>query len=155
MPGGDESALARVDERLRLPAVGLLITGALGWAMNAFSLVMTRIMGPERLVQSMTNLVDMMPPGQDRERLMESVAQLGTPEGFRDSLIQGFVALVMCTLIMIGAINMRYRRRRGLAILSCILAMVNLNQCCCVIGLPLGIWGLIVLLNPEVARAFE
>jgi hypothetical protein len=45
-------------------------------------------------------------------------------------------------------------RQYGLAKAGATVAMVPLN-CCFLVGLPFGIWTLIVLNNPEVKRAFK
>jgi ABC-type proline/glycine betaine transport system permease subunit len=51
---------------------------------------------------------------------------------------------------------MRQLKGRGLAIAGAILAMIPLfTCCCCVIGLPVGIWALVVLMNAEVKAAFD
>jgi hypothetical protein len=42
----------------------------------------------------------------------------------------------------------------GLAMTSSILAMIPCHVCC-MVGLPIGIWALIVLLKPEVKSAFS
>lgn len=38
---------------------------------------------------------------------------------------------------------------------AAILAMIPCVSPCCLLGLPLGIWALIVLLKPEVKAAFQ
>jgi hypothetical protein len=37
---------------------------------------------------------------------------------------------------------------------ACILAMIPCSACC-LLGIPLGIWGLVVINNPEVRGAFS
>ena len=41
------------------------------------------------------------------------------------------------------------------AIAASIVSMFNVGSCCCVIGLPIGIWALVILLMGDVKRAFE
>ena len=55
----------------------------------------------------------------------------------------------------LGAISMVRRGSRGLAMTAAILAMVPGLSCCCIAGLPLGIWSLIVLNNPDVKSSFQ
>jgi hypothetical protein len=33
--------------------------------------------------------------------------------------------------------------------------MINIGTCCCIIGLPAGIWSLVILLQPDVSKAFD
>ena len=41
----------------------------------------------------------------------------------------------------------------GLALAACILAIVPIH-CCCILGVPFGIWGLVVLVREDVKAAF-
>src|SRR5207248_2361571 len=64
------------------------------------------------------------------------------------------VALVLNVLVLLGGLRMRATRGYGLALAGSIAAIIPLNSCCCV-GLPVGIWALVVLLKPEVKAAFQ
>ena len=41
------------------------------------------------------------------------------------------------------------------AVLASILAMFNVDSCCCLLGMPVGIWSLIVLMRPDVKAMFH
>jgi hypothetical protein len=56
--------------------------------------------------------------------------------------------------ILVGAIRMMSLQGRSLAIISSILAMIPCLTCC-FIGLPVGIWALVVLNEPMIIRAFR
>ncbi len=43
----------------------------------------------------------------------------------------------------------------GLAMAASIIAMIPCLSPCCLIGLPIGIWALVVLSKPEVKSAFH
>jgi hypothetical protein len=55
---------------------------------------------------------------------------------------------------VLGAIQMLRRRMYGVALMGAILPIINCGNNCCCLGLPLGIWALIILLRPEVKDAF-
>jgi hypothetical protein len=55
--------------------------------------------------------------------------------------------------LIAGSICMLQRRVYALAMTATIVAMLPCN-CCCVFGLPFGIWGLVILSKPEVRDAF-
>jgi predicted Zn finger-like uncharacterized protein len=57
-------------------------------------------------------------------------------------------------VILLGGIQMLRLRTRASAMTASIVSMVPCSLCC-IIGLPIGIWSLIVLNKPEVVRAFE
>jgi hypothetical protein len=62
----------------------------------------------------------------------------------------------LCNLLaLVGAIKMKNLSSSGWAYTSAILSVIPCtNGICCILGLPFGIWALIVLSNPDVKRAF-
>jgi predicted Zn finger-like uncharacterized protein len=64
------------------------------------------------------------------------------------------VGMLVAVVMIVGALKMKNLQSHGLALTSCILAMLPLH-CCCILGLPFGIWGVVVLNNPEVKDAFS
>src|SRR6185437_14885429 len=70
--------------------------------------------------------------------------------------INGLLGLLHFTfggLILAGAIKMKKVKSFGFAMTACILAMIPCSGCC-LLGLPFGIWGLVILNKPEVKDAF-
>ena len=57
-------------------------------------------------------------------------------------------------IVMIGAWKMKNLSGRGFVFFSTIFAMLPCNGCC-MLGLPLAIWALIVLNDDDVKRAFS
>jgi hypothetical protein len=67
----------------------------------------------------------------------------------------GSVIAALCSLVTtIGGMRMRAASNRGLAMTGAILGMIPCTNSCCLIGLPVGIWALVVLSNPDVKAAF-
>ena len=64
------------------------------------------------------------------------------------------LSLILPVVMLIGAIKMKNLQNYGLAITSCIIAMLPIH-CCCILGLPFGIWGVVMLNKPEVKDAFS
>lgn len=64
------------------------------------------------------------------------------------------LGLLVAALVLFGAMRMRQLRSWGLAMTVSILAMIPCVSPCCVLGLPIGIWALVILLRPEVKSAF-
>ncbi len=93
---------------------------------------------------------------------------VGTAEGFADSeegmmlLAQGTAGLVGSLIplaggvvIIVGCLKMKKFESYGYARTANILAMIPCVSPCCLLGIPLGIWGLVVLSRPEVQSAFR
>jgi hypothetical protein len=63
------------------------------------------------------------------------------------------IGLVIWGFVIWAAMQMRALSGWGMAMAASILAMIPCS-CACIIGLPIGIWSLMVLLRPEVKAAF-
>ncbi len=68
-------------------------------------------------------------------------------------VFNGF-AFVLGGVVIYGALKMKELQNYPLAMASAIIALVPCTSPCCVLGLPIGIWALVVLLNQEVKGAF-
>jgi hypothetical protein len=86
------------------------------------------------------------------------------PAQYRDMVgqIQGVgrplsvLMLVLNGIVLYGALQMRQLKSFGLAMAAAIIAMIPCaTSCCCILGLPVGIWALVTLNKPEVKSAFR
>jgi hypothetical protein len=85
----------------------------------------------------------------------------GDAEAF-EQLLSGAFGFVLflggaaiSALIVYGAIKMMQMQSWGLAMTAAILAVIPcVSSPCCVVGIPFGIWALVVLQRPEVKEAF-
>jgi hypothetical protein len=68
--------------------------------------------------------------------------------------IQGAFVIVN-SVIIVGAVQMVRFQSRPFAIVASVLAIVDIASGCCCLGIPIGIWSLIVLMSDDVQRAFE
>ena len=63
---------------------------------------------------------------------------------------------VICQLVVIfGAIQMRSLKSHSMAMAAAIISCVPCITACCLVGIPFGIWSLVVLNDPLVKQAFE
>jgi hypothetical protein len=69
----------------------------------------------------------------------------------------GAVGLLVSLLTILGAIRMMMLKSYGLAVFVAVLTAIPCisPSACCMIGEAIGIWALVVLLNPEVRAAFR
>ena len=92
---------------------------------------------------------------------------LRPPAGATPEVVTGFwigvyaspvldgIALILCPVLIYGAIQMLRRRSYGFCRLTAILAIVPLSAfCCCFLTLPFGIWALVALNNPDNRAQF-
>jgi hypothetical protein len=85
--------------------------------------------------------------------LVAAVAKQGWPRGVMPLMLIPISALVLSGLMLVGAIKMRRLEGWTMALVSAVLAVLVTPGN--VVGLPVGIWALIVLLRPEVRAAFK
>jgi type IV secretory pathway protease TraF len=124
---------------LQWPAIGLIIVGALN-AVSGLVLILGRLVslvkGPDRVITD-----------EDR-RLGYLVAIIFIP-------IISLISIAASPIIIFGGIQMLGARRYSIALWAAILALIPLTSVCCIPGIPIGIWALIVLRHPEVRAGFE
>jgi hypothetical protein len=70
------------------------------------------------------------------------------------SVGQGVFGVLCGGFIIFGLVRMMQGRSWGLALAAVIMNMLPCTGACCCLGLPIGIWALIVLFDSEVKAAF-
>jgi hypothetical protein len=132
-----------VDDRqkLRAPAIGLIIAGSLNGMTGLLALLsglfrLTGIAGKESL------------PSDQAEKM-------GFMIGTIVPYMIAFLSLALAPVIIYGAVQMIQGKKAGLAKIAAILAIVPATSCCFLIGIPMGIWSLVVLAKPEVKAVFR
>ena len=126
------------------PAIALMIVGGLGTAVHAVFLVL-RILNVGMLAANGG------PPGANPH---DEAYRAGVVVGGAMGIIIDVLGIIWGIVVVLGAIQMKALKNHGLAMTTCILAMVPIN-CCCILGLPFGIWGLAAINRPEVREAFR
>jgi hypothetical protein len=69
-------------------------------------------------------------------------------------IVGSAIGLIFAAVITMGGVKMKQLQGYGLAMTAAIFALLPCGNCCC-IGLPLGIWALVVLNRQEVKDAFS
>lgn len=140
-PGISESA---IDEKIKVPAIGIITTGALG-ALVSLVGVVTALSGSNKNTE--------LPPGLPPETAGLLKSYLSAMEPF--NLPLNLLALILSSLTLVAGIKMLQRRSYGLVMAGVIIGMIPCLSGCCCTGLPFGIWALIVLSNEEVRKSFH
>lgn len=128
-----------VKSRLQWPAIGLIIVGVLN-ASSGLVLILGRIAS---IVKGREPVIT----DEDR-RLGYMFAIILFP-------IVSLISIVASPIIVFGGIQMLRARRYSVALWAAILALIPVTSLCCIPGIPIGIWALIVLRHPEVRASFE
>ncbi|HUL52775.1 MAG TPA: DUF4339 domain-containing protein [Opitutaceae bacterium] len=139
--GGDvDVARARAHDLVSGPAIGLIVTGILGISAGVLGILwIAFVMGSAPAMHGMT------PEAARMFRLMMG------PVGIAARVL----GIAVSIFILLGALRMQKLANYGLVMTAAILAMVPCLSPCCVLGLPIGIWALVVLAKPEVKSQFN
>lgn len=148
-------AAAQAQARILGPALCLLVTAALALLGSLYVLSTMNSRGDELRAQLL----------QDIQRRFENDPELrkrfvGNPEPLVDFVLQVFAGMhyygvTLAVITVVAMIQMLRLRMYWLAVLGSILAMLNVGCATFLLGLPFGIWSLVVLLRPEIKESFR
>jgi len=140
--GGAAGGNAR--EQVSVPAILLMVLGGLTIASALFGMV-------QYLMGSNTAQMDELLSNPQIPEGMKSVLAASNKLGIVGSLLQ----LVLGGVTFLGGLKMKNLESFGLAMAASIIVIIPLfGSCCCCIGIPVGIWSLVVLNKPEVKSSF-
>lgn len=130
--GGPNQAM----DAVKGPALGLMITAGIGAAFQVLGLLMNLLgAGMGAMARGSQGMPNMLSGG------------IGA--------VFNVIGLAIAVVIFMGAGKMKNLQSYGFAMAATILAMIPCISPCCLIGLPVGIWALVVLMKPEVKGAFQ
>ncbi|HSU53359.1 MAG TPA: DUF4339 domain-containing protein [Candidatus Dormibacteraeota bacterium] len=121
------------------PAIGLIITGIL-------NIVLAIANG----VRVMTGAGMGMFPASGNA---DTKTIIGLMQSF--GLVGMVLGILGGILILFGGLKMKKVENYGLCMAASIVAMIPCLSSCCLIGLPIGIWALVVISKPEVKSSFR
>lgn len=135
------------------PAIGLIVTASLGILFELFGIFMIVSGAETARMDAFYRRFSAVNGAQNAEfvRMMQmSAGTLG--------VVIRCVGILICLFLLYGAIKMKKLESYGLAVAVSIIAMIPcVAPCyspCCIVGLPIGIWALVVLSKPEIKGSF-
>jgi phage FluMu protein Com len=129
--------IAYARARVSGPAIGLIVTGALGLLAQILALVVNVAqLGMQGMPGGGPNPAIMMVSGGA-------------------NVFFGIVAIVLAVLLIVAGMKMNKLENYGLSMTAAIIGMVPCFSPCCLLGLPFGIWALVVLSDGRVQAAFS
>ena len=70
-------------------------------------------------------------------------------------LVWNVLLQITNVVILVGAVRMKALRNQSHSTTACVLSLIPCLGPCFVLGIPFGIWGLVVLKDPTVQAAFR
>ena len=132
--GGVPAGGGAATDQVNGPAIGLLVLGIIEILVNVLSIIVN-LAGATIFASR-----------QDDAMVRMFSGTIG--------IASGVLGILLAALIIFGAIKMKRLESYALAMTASIVAMLPCSFCC-VIGLPIGIWALVVLSKPEVKSSFR
>lgn len=129
------------------PAIGLMVLGILGALVQIPSFFVSYI--DPSFVDQIELPIEEQYRDQFKDMLRASIEE--------SSVVWSIVFIVLNLVIFFAGVRLLSMKSWTLGVVACVLVMITclFQCCCCPIGLPIGIWGLIVLFDGDVKQAFE
>ena len=134
---------SRIQERVTPPAIALIATGCLGIITQLLSLFIG-LSG-----DFMQGFQEGLSEGMENPELLAPFL------GGAFTIVFSIIGMIIAVLIIFAGIRMLKLHNWGFAITASIVAMIPCISPCCIIGLPVGIWALVVLNANDVKMAFN
>jgi TRAP-type uncharacterized transport system fused permease subunit len=145
--------------RVAAPAIALIITaiisiiGWIGWGgYNIATLPAQRRMFEQQQQQALQQQKNADPR---QAQQVQQAMQMGMNVGIGMVVAFATIGVISNMLTLVGGLKMKGLQSHGLAMMASILAVIPCLSPCCLLGIPFGIWSLMVLSKPEVKAAFR
>lgn len=147
-----------LESKVRGPATGLIVFGVIS-AILAFasaSMSVLQIFGMNPIANNQQQQMEQMQGQMKAEEaevfknIMNVSNMLGGPIG----AVMHTAQMIVAIFTILAANKMKKFQGHTGAMVFSVLACIPCLSGCCVLGLPIGIWSIIVLVNAEVKAAF-
>jgi hypothetical protein len=143
------SSPAAALEAVKIPAVCLIVSAGLNVLLAVWGIVKV-LFFPDNADQILAQMPVIDDP-QAKKLIASMVHWMTGPAAVASDAL----ALVLSLVVLAGAIRMLALRNYEFAFVAAVLAMIPCLTPCCLLGLPFGIWALVVLRKPGVKDGFN
>ncbi len=142
--------------RLNGPSIAVISMGVLSALYSIFTIgtgLLGMAMGTSSEPVDIGELGDVL-SGQEQQ-MAEQIQQIMAASSGPLGIVTSFMMLMTSLVIIAGGVKMRTAEMYSLCVVAAALCMIPCTSCCCCLGLPIGIWALVVLLDQNVKAAFR
>jgi hypothetical protein len=132
-------------QKINAPAIALVVLAIINIVLSAWNAVKLIFFHPV-LDQELAKYPQFQDP-----QIQHIIQLFYGPIGIGSAIF----TLLMGAVILFGAMKMRQLENYVFALTATILAMLPCVSACCILGLPFGIWALVVMNKPEVKSQFK
>lgn len=150
---------AHVKARITPPAISLIVIGILNLFFALYMVlnsVFTTVMPAEKLKAQQMSIYQSLPPALQEDADKKSASEMKVQAMIVNWPLTLF-SLLASVLPIAGGIRMLSLKSYALGLCGAICAAIPCMSitACCGLGEGIGIWAIVVLLNPEVKAAFQ
>ena len=142
-----EAGVAHARQEVNGPAIGLMVTAVLGMVYGGLG-ILGNAMGVT--FNNFNRMNQFNFPGQN-----EDVTRIFQMSSGVLGIFFSVLKIALGIFVLYGALKMKDLQKHGLCVAVSIIALVPCISPCCCVGIPIGIWALIVLNKPEVRGYFS
>jgi len=129
-----------MENKVKKPAIGLIVLGVLGVIAGLLSMLQGSI-DPQQLI-------DAGMPKEQADLFVKYASGGGVALTIVGILVSAFVAWA-------GFQMMQLKAWTACVVANILVMIPCVTSCCCLLGIPIGVWGLVQLFNADVKRAFQ
>lgn len=133
-----DEAIAHARDRVAAPAIALMVTAGVGLLFALVQIVAT-VAG----FSSYGNLSEQMPGLAPYEGVMTAL-----------NYVNCAVLILLSGFLFWAALKMKRLESHTMAMAAAVVALLPCTSPCCVLGLPFGIWAMVVLMDERVKAGF-
>lgn len=137
------------DSPFFMPATLLILVSTIGVVVHGYQTMIWHT-DRERAERAVSWLIEQY-ANLSRQELSPEQLQTANEIG----MIGHHVVFCMNVVSLAGGIAILFHRFRWLGIIGSVLAMLNISNCCCALGLPAGGYCIIKLIDPDLAGLFQ
>lgn len=134
------SELEAIREKVKGPAICLIVVSSIGIAISVASMAFQILTGAAAAIAPQNN-----GPGGPAELIM--MMSFG--------VVPALMSLARNGFLIYGALQMKKLENHSISMAVAIIAVVPCFSACCLLDIPFGIWALVVLNDPGVKQAFQ
>lgn len=137
-----------VGDKVKGPAIALVIVGVIGLLFGLFG-ILNSVLGLGLGMAQMEQLK------QSGEELPEWALWLVGGGAGVMQIVANLVGIACSAFVVYAGLQMQALKNHTLCQVASVIAMIPCISPCCCIGLPIGIWALLVLNKSEVRQSFN
>lgn len=150
----DEDDVRVARQRVSIPAVGLIVVGALTIFSSGLGLIQLALGVLDKSFEDAIQQIQ-ADPNVPAAQKQEQVQMLSDIRDFVGTYGPAYYAagLLVGIVVLVGGVRFKGLGSPGLVVASALLAVLPFSACC-VLGLVFGIWTITALASPEVKAGF-